>query len=217
MVAGWGVDVSLLIHEICTLGPVMPVIEIDDAEMAAPLAEALSEGGIHVLEITLRTPAALKAIETVAKLPGVYVGAGTILSPKDMQLAKNAGAAFVVSPGYTIEMIEASKEMDFPFLPGAVTPSEMISLLNMGFKTQKLFPAEVVGGCRLLKAVSGPLANVKFCPTGGVSPENAPDYLQLPNVVCVGGSWVASRQLIKDQAWDVIKANAEVASQLSAD
>lgn len=214
MAVGWGDDVSNAVREICVAGPVIPVIEIDDENLAPPLVEALMAGGINVIEITLRTPQALPAIKLVSDIKGLHVGAGTLLSDKDVKAAKDAGATFGVSPGSTLELIEACKMETLPLLPGAATPSEVASLLAHGFEIQKFFPAEAAGGRPMLKAISGPLQDVKFCPTGGVSPDNASDYLALPNVICVGGSWIASRQLIKDRAWDVIELNARAALAL---
>ncbi len=202
------------IKDVCCAGSVMPVIEIDDANLAMPLVEALMAGGINVVEITLRTSQALDAIKSVANVSGLHVGAGTLLTADDVKNAKQAGATFGVSPGSTAELIASCKSEDLPFLPGAATPSEVANLLGHGFEVQKFFPAEAAGGVPMLKAISGPMQDIKFCPTGGVSPTNAPDYLSLENVICVGGSWIASRQLIADQAWDEIEANARAASEL---
>ncbi len=215
MAAGWGVKVSISVKEICSNGPVIPVIEIDDEANALPLVEALMAGGINVVEITLRTPQALPAIKAVSQIKGLHVGAGTLLSADDVKKAKAAGATFGVSPGSTAELIEACEGEALPFLPGAATPSEVANLKSHGFEIQKFFPAEAAGGRPMLKAIAGPLQEITFCPTGGVSPENANDYLALPNVICVGGSWIASRKLIKDQAWDIIEANAKAASALA--
>jgi len=203
------------IKNICSVSPVMPVIEIDDASLAVPLAEALMRGGIHVMEITLRTPQALSAIEAVTGISELHVGAGTLLTARDVKLAKNAGASFGVSPGSTPSLIEACKKEELPFLPGAATPSEVVNLKNHGFDIQKLFPAGAAGGVSMLKAIAGPMQGIQFCPTGGVSPDNAGDYLSLPNVICVGGSWIASRQLITDQNWEKIETNAKAASAFS--
>ena len=173
---------QLSIETICSAGPVIPVIEIEDAALAKPLAEALLNGGINVVEITLRTPQALAAIEAVANISGLHVGAGTLLSAVDVKNAKQAGATFGISPGSTPELIEACQKENMPFLPGAATPSEVVGLFNHGFKLQKFFPAEAAGGVSMLKAIAGPMQNIQFCPTGGVSQDNAPDYLSLPNV-----------------------------------
>lgn len=173
-------------------------------------------GGINVVEITLRTPQALDAIHNVSGIKGLHVGAGTLLSTQDVTDAKNAGASFGVSPGSTQELIEACNNQDMPFLPGAATPSEVANLKSHGFEIQKFFPAEAAGGVGMLKAIAGPMQDIIFCPTGGVSIKNASSYLSLPNVICVGGSWIASKKLIADQAWDLIETNANAASVLSA-
>ena len=206
---------SASIKEVCSSGPVVPVIEIETADHAIPLVEALMRGGINVVEITLRTPQALDAIRNVSGIKGLHVGAGTLLSAQDVTNAKNAGASFGVSPGSTQELIDACKNQGMPFLPGAATPSGVANLKAQGFEIQKFFPAEAAGGVAMLKAISGPMQDITFCPTGGVSIENASSYLSLPNVICVGGSWIASRKLIADQAWGIIEANAKAASALS--
>lgn len=204
------------IKEICSSGPVVPVIEIEDADLARPLAEALMAGGIHTIEITLRTPQALDAIKAVSDIQNLHVGAGTLLTAQDAKSAKEAGASFGVSPGSTPELIEACKFEKLPFLPGAATPSEVANLQGNGFDIQKFFPAEAAGGIAMLKAIAGPLQDIRFCPTGGVSPDNAQDYLALSNVICVGGSWIAPRKLIAEKAWNQIEANAKTASNLQA-
>jgi len=214
MAVGWDDRVTQAIEEICAAGPVVPVIEIEDAENARPLAEALMAGGIHTIEITLRTPQALDAIKAVSGIPNLHVGAGTLITAKDVQAAKDAGATFGVSPGSTPELLEAVANERFPFLPGAATPSEVANLITHGFQIQKFFPAEAAGGIPMLKAVGGPFQDIRFCPTGGVSPDNASDYLSLKNVICVGGSWVAPKKLIAEKAWDKIEANAREASKL---
>lgn len=203
------------IKDVCEAGSVMPVIEIDDANLAMPLVEALMAGGINVVEITLRTPQALDAIKAVSSVSGLHVGAGTLLTADDVKNAKQAGATFGVSPGSTAELIASCKSEGLPFLPGAATPSEVANLNSHGFEVQKFFPAEAAGGVAMLKAISGPMQDIKFCPTGGVSPNNASDYLSLKNVICVGGSWIASRKLIADKAWDEIEKNARAASSLA--
>lgn len=206
---------TISIKEICSSGPVMPVIEIENVDHAVPLAEALMRGGINVVEITLRTLQALDAIRAVANIEGLHVGAGTLLNADDVANAKNAGATFGVSPCATSELIAACKAQSLPLLPGVATPSEVANLKNHGFEIQKFFPAEAAGGVPMLKAISGPMQDIAFCPTGGVSIDNASSYLSLPNVICVGGSWVASKKLIADQAWDIIAENAKSASALS--
>lgn len=214
MAAGWADNVGISIKEICQSGPVIPVIEIDDRRNAAPLAEALLEGGIHVVEITLRTPEALNAISAISHFKELHVGAGTLLLKEDVSKAKDAGATFGVSPGSTPELLEACREQKLPFLPGAASPSEVANLFSHGFDVQKFFPAEAAGGVQMLKAMAGPMQQVKFCPTGGVSPNNVANYLALDNVICVGGSWIASRDLIANNEWGKIEENARFASAL---
>jgi 2-dehydro-3-deoxyphosphogluconate aldolase/(4S)-4-hydroxy-2-oxoglutarate aldolase len=203
------------IRQILSVAPVVPVITIERLEHAVPLARALVAGGLRVLEITLRTPVALAAIETVrGAVPDAIVGAGTLLRAKDFSAATAAGAQFGVSPGLTAGLAEASRSVDFPLLPGVMTPSELMAAAEMGFDTLKLFPAEQAGGTRMLAAVSGPFRGVVFCPTGGVTPQNASTYLALANVVCVGGSWVAPPDLIKQQNWAAIEGLAAEAMSL---
>ena len=199
---------SPYIQEICTAAPVVPVIVIEDAADAKPLAEALVAGGLPTLEVTLRTPAALEAIQAMRDVPGAKVGAGTVLDPDQLKTAKAAGATFVVSPGATPWLVAAAQEENMPLLPGAVSSSEVMALLAHGYSTLKFFPAEAVGGAPALKALAGPLPQVQFCPTGGVSAANAAEYLALPNVVCVGGSWVVSPDLVKKKDWAAIEALA---------
>ena len=204
MVAGWGVKMSDQVGEICTAGPVIPVIEIDDENHALPLVEALMAGGINVVEITLRTPQALPAIKLVSGIKGLHVGAGTLLSAKDVKAAKDAGSTFGVSPGSTLGLIEACKQENLPLLPGAATPSEVANLLAHSFNIQKFFPAEAAGGRPMLKAISGPLQDVKFCPTGGVSPdeENLRSWFDA-GVTCVGmGSKMITKKFLSERDFD---------------
>lgn len=208
-----GPDMSL-IKEICTVAPVIPVITIEDARDAAPLACALVKGGLPGLEVTLRTEAAFDAIAEMAQVEGAYAGVGTVLNADHVVAAKAAGAVFAVSPGATDAVLNAAQDHDLPLLPGAVTASEAMALLEKGYEFQKFFPAETSGGAPALKALSGPLPQITFCPTGGVSPQNAPDYLSLPNVVCVGGSWIASPDLIAAKDWDEITSRARQAAAL---
>ena len=198
-------------EEICRLAPVIPVLVIDDAAQAAGLARALVAGGLPALEVTLRTPAALDAIRAMAEIPGGVVGAGTLLTPEDVAAAKEAGATFGVSPGATDRLLAACEEADLPLLPGAATASEAMRLLERGYSVQKFFPAEASGGAPALKALAAPLPQVRFCPTGGVSPGNARDYLELPNTLCVGGSWVAPKALVAKGDWAGIEALAREA------
>ncbi|GGO23142.1 ketohydroxyglutarate aldolase [Microbispora rosea subsp. aerata] len=179
------------------LAPVIPVIVLDDAESAVPLARALVGGGLPVIEVTLRTPAALDAIRRIAaEVPDAVVGAGTVRSPRDVEAATGAGARFLVSPGTTPGLLAAMLDAGVPFLPGAATATEAMALAERGVRELKFFPAEPAGGVAYLKALSGPLPDVRFCPTGGITPSNAPAYLALPNVGCVGGSWLTPRSLV---------------------
>ncbi len=209
-------EASVKSAEICRLAPVVPVLVIDDASKARPLAEALVAGGLPALEITLRTPAALDAIREMAKVEGGVVGAGTLLTPADVAAAKDAGAKFGVSPGATDRLLDACEEADLPLLPGAATASEAMRLLERGYTVQKFFPAEAAGGAPALKGIGAPLPQIKFCPTGGVSPSNAATYLALSNTLCVGGSWVAPKDLVEAGDWDAITALAAEAAKLGA-
>jgi len=200
--------------QLCRTAPVIPVLVIDDAATAIPLARALVAGGLPVLEVTLRTPAALDVIAGMATVPGGIVGAGTVLNAGDVQAAKAAGATFAVSPGATDVLLAACEAADLPLLPGAATATEAMALLERGYSTAKFFPAEAAGGAPALKAIGAPLPQISFCPTGGVGPANAPDYLALENTVCVGGSWVAPAGLIKAGDWDGITALARAAARL---
>jgi 2-dehydro-3-deoxyphosphogluconate aldolase/(4S)-4-hydroxy-2-oxoglutarate aldolase len=189
--------------------PVIPVVVIKDARHAAPLSRALARGGVPVVEITLRTDQALDAIRAAAaEVPEAIVGAGTLLSPKDIEAAKAAGAAFGVSPGLTRDLLRAAREMDFPLLPGVSTASEIMIGLDEGLDRFKLFPAVPVGGYELLKALAGPFPQVKFCPTGGITLETAAHFLSLANVLCVGGSWLAPQALMDAGDWAGIEAIA---------
>jgi 2-dehydro-3-deoxyphosphogluconate aldolase/(4S)-4-hydroxy-2-oxoglutarate aldolase len=196
------------------MAPVIPVIVVEDAETAAPLARALVAGGLPVLEVTLRTPAALDAIRRMADVPGGVVGAGTLLTPADVRAAKAAGATFGVSPGVTDMLVAACEAEDLPLLGGVATVTEAMRLLERGYDAAKFFPAEPNGGVPALKAFAGPLPQMAFCPTGGVSPGNAAAYLALPNVLCVGGSWVADPKLVRSGRWDEIEALARAAHGL---
>jgi 2-dehydro-3-deoxyphosphogluconate aldolase/(4S)-4-hydroxy-2-oxoglutarate aldolase len=196
--------------------PVIPVLKIDDAKSAVPLALALAKGGLPVIEITMRTDAALQSIRNVAaEVPEAIVGAGTILNARQFDEAAKAGSKFIVSPGCTRQVFDAAKASPVPLLPGAITPSEMMAALDEGLDFLKFFPAEQAGGASFLKSLASPLAGLKFCPTGGVSANNAKDYLSLPNVVCVGGSWVAPDDAVKAGDWLRIEALAREASKLT--
>ncbi|GAB3147452.1 bifunctional 4-hydroxy-2-oxoglutarate aldolase/2-dehydro-3-deoxy-phosphogluconate aldolase [Microbispora hainanensis] len=179
------------------LAPVVPVVVLDDADSAVPLARALVAGGLPVIEVTLRTPAALDAIRRIAaEVPEAVVGAGTVRSPEDVEAATGAGSRFLVSPGTTPALLAAMLASGVPFLPGVATATEAMTLAERGVRELKFFPAEPAGGVAYLKSLSGPLPDVRFCPTGGITPSNAPAYLALPNVGCVGGSWLTPRSLV---------------------
>lgn len=197
------------------LQPVVPVLIVEDAASAVPLARALVAGGLKAIEITLRTPAALEAIRAVAdEVEGAVAGAGTILNAAQFEAAVEAGSRFVVSPGTTQELIDAAADSDVPLLPGVATASEAMGLREEGYEVLKFFPAEQAGGAAYLKALSSPLAGTLFCPTGGISLQNARDYLSLPNVVCVGGSWVAPKDLVARGDWAGITRLAAEAAAL---
>jgi len=195
--------------------PVIPVIVLDQVQDAVPLARALVAGGIRMLEITLRTPQALACIEAIAReVPQAVPGAGTVRNHADVQAAQRAGARFLVSPGYTHALGQAAHATGLPLLPGVATGSEIMAALDDGYTALKFFPALASGGTALLKAWNGPFAEVRFCPTGGISPQNAPDFLALPNVACVGGSWLTPTEAITRQNWDGITRLATQAAQL---
>ncbi|RBO93312.1 2-dehydro-3-deoxy-phosphogluconate aldolase [Pseudochrobactrum asaccharolyticum] len=194
---------------------VIPVLLIDKAKDAVPLARALAKGGLPAIEITLRTTAALDAIRAVAEeVPEAIVGAGTILNASHYEQAVRAGSQFIVSPGVTDAILDAADQSSIPLLPGCATASEVMSLRERGYTHVKFFPAEQAGGAPYLKALSSPLAGTFFCPTGGISLSNAMSYLQLPNVLCIGGSWIAPKELVNDGKWDEITTLAAAASAL---
>jgi 2-dehydro-3-deoxyphosphogluconate aldolase/(4S)-4-hydroxy-2-oxoglutarate aldolase len=196
-------------------GPVIPVVTIADAAHAVPLARALLEGGIAVVEVTLRTPAATEAIRRIrAEVPAILVGAGTVLSPAQLEQVDKLDVAFAVSPGATVRLLEAARASPVPLLPGVATASEAMAVLESGFTLAKLFPAEPAGGVALLKALAGPLPELRFCPTGGIDAGNAAAYLRLSNVLCVGGSWLAPADAIAAGDWRRITALARAASEL---
>ena len=205
---------SDIIAKICAAAPVIPVLTIDRIEDAQPLARALVAGGLPALEITLRTDIALEAIAAIAEVEGAIAGVGTLLTALQVKIAKESGATFGVSPGATHSLISATNEFDLPLLPGAATATEAMSLLEQGFTFQKFFPAEAAGGASALGALAGPLPQITFCPTGGITPQNAKDYLALPNTLCVGGSWIAPKALIVAGAWDEITKIARRAAGL---
>jgi 2-dehydro-3-deoxyphosphogluconate aldolase / (4S)-4-hydroxy-2-oxoglutarate aldolase len=200
-------------REICSKAPVIPVLVIEQLETARPLAQALIQGGLPVLEVTLRTPVALDAIKAMAEVPGAVVGAGTVLTKHDLLSAKQAGAVFAVAPGATDALLQAAEDEQFPLLPGAATASEVMRLMEQGYDTLKFFPAEAAGGVKMLKSLAGPLPQVSFCPTGGVSPQNVDKYLSLDNVLCVGGTWITPSDKINAGDWTGIQQLAEQATQ----
>ncbi|MCP5450885.1 MAG: bifunctional 4-hydroxy-2-oxoglutarate aldolase/2-dehydro-3-deoxy-phosphogluconate aldolase [Gammaproteobacteria bacterium] len=203
------------ILEVMRVGPVIPVLVIEDLARAVPLAQALVAGGVRVLEVTLRTPVALAAIRAIAReVPEVIVGVGTLTRPDEFAMARDAGARFGVSPGLTPALIGAARDSDLPLLPGVMTPSEVMTARAAGFHQLKLFPAQPAGGIDMLKALAGPFPDVIFCPTGGISAETAPDYLALPNVGCVGGSWLTPKIALAAEDWSVITALARQAVAL---
>ena len=195
---------------------VVPVIVVSDATQAVPLAHALLEGGIDVMEITLRHVAGLAAMAEVAKhVPQMVVGAGTVTNPHEVQQVKDAGAAFALSPGMTLCVMEAAQACDMAFVPGVMTPSEVLAAREHGFELLKLFPAAQAGGVGMLKALAGPLAGMRFCPTGGIGLDNMAEYLNLPNVAMVGGSWITPLTLIEQGQWSRITALARQATDIA--
>ncbi len=193
------------IIEILQISPIVPVVVIEDIKDAVPLAQSLIEGGIPIIEVTLRSSCALEAIELIAKnAPKMRVGAGTILNPTQLEQAQNRGAEFLISPGLTIKLLEHAKKKDMPLIPGVSSSSEVMQALEFGYSTLKFFPAEYCGGVKLLNAFNGPFKGVKFCPTGGISTDNMRSYLNLENVLCVGGSWLTPKHLIQNKEWDKI-------------
>jgi 2-dehydro-3-deoxyphosphogluconate aldolase / (4S)-4-hydroxy-2-oxoglutarate aldolase len=197
------------------IAPVIPVVVIDDLATAVPLAQALAEGGIGVIEVTLRSPQALDAIAAIAaEVPEMVVGAGTVCSPGQATEAAGAGARFLVSPGSTDRLLDALEEADLPFLAGCSTVSDMLRLLERGVTEAKLFPATAIGGIALLRAVHGPLPRLRFCPTGGITAATAPEFLAQPNVGCVGGTWLTPSSAVAAKDWDRIRALSRQASEL---
>jgi len=201
--------------EIMRASPVIPVIAIDKFEHPVPLARALVAGGISVLEITLRTEHGLPAIRAIAEsVPDAIVGVGTLTSPEEFTASRDAGAVFGVSPGLTPALIEAAKRSGLPLLPGVMTPSEVMAAREAGFRQLKLFPAVPAGGVGMLNGIAGPLSDVSFCPTGGITQETAPQFLACKNVVCVGGSWLTPKAAIEAGDWDKITEIAKAAAAL---
>ncbi len=206
---------KIQLTEILAKSPVIPVLTIHKLEYAIPLAKAIIEGGISVLEITLRTPMALGAIQVIKKeFPSAVIAAGTVTHVEQIENTTDAGADFLVSPGTTPALIHAFKQSSIPALPGVATPSEAINLLEQGFEHLKLFPAESVGGIPMLKSLSSPLPQITFCPTGGITPSSAKDYLALSNVACVGGSWIPTDEMMARHQWKEIYDNTQEAKKL---
>ncbi|MCG8443243.1 MAG: bifunctional 4-hydroxy-2-oxoglutarate aldolase/2-dehydro-3-deoxy-phosphogluconate aldolase [Caulobacterales bacterium] len=203
------------IDDILTRASVIPVLTVHDAARAGDLAKALAAGGLEVVEMTLRTPAALAALGAMkTAAPELAVGMGTLRTSQDVRASLDAGADFLVTPGMSPSLSAAFADLEAAVLPGAMTPSEAATLFEHGFRAQKFFPAEQAGGISMLKALHGPLPDITFCPTGGISRERAGEYLALPNVACVGGSWIAPGAAIADGDWASIEANARFAAGL---
>lgn len=206
---------QIALKSILALAPVVPVVIIDDVTHAVPMARALVAGGIPAIEVTLRTDAALDAIRAIAnEVDGACVGAGTVLTAAQLEAARQAGARFAVSPGGSPKLLDAADQSELPLLPGAASASEAMTLLEHGYALQKFFPASAAGGPALLKALSSPLPAIRFCPTGGITMQNAAEYLSLPNVVCVGGSWLTPRELLRAGDWAAIETLAREANGL---
>ncbi|HET7475146.1 MAG TPA: bifunctional 4-hydroxy-2-oxoglutarate aldolase/2-dehydro-3-deoxy-phosphogluconate aldolase [Dermatophilaceae bacterium] len=202
-------------EDVLAVSPVVPVVVIDDVADAVPLARALVRGGVRIIEITLRTPAGLPAIERVAaEVPDMLTGAGTVLTADDAVAVAKAGAQFIVTPGVAPRLLDACVDTGLPLLAGTNTLSEMLTLAERGLTAMKFFPAEASGGRGYLAAVAGPVPHLRFCPTGGVSPANAADYLALPNVGCVGGSWLTPKQAVASKDWAAIESLAAEAAAL---
>jgi 2-dehydro-3-deoxyphosphogluconate aldolase/(4S)-4-hydroxy-2-oxoglutarate aldolase len=202
------------IEQIVDIAPVIPVLVLDDPDSARIVGEALLEGGLPVLEITLRTPAALECIRVLSRLKGAVVGAGTVLSPDQLSASLDAGAVFAVSPGSTPRLVEAALRARVPYLPGIATASEAMALAELGLSHFKFFPAEAIGGTKHLASLASPLPQLRFCPTGGITQENARNWLSLPNVCCVGGSWVAPADAVRARDAKRITSLARQAASL---
>jgi 2-dehydro-3-deoxyphosphogluconate aldolase/(4S)-4-hydroxy-2-oxoglutarate aldolase len=204
------------VEDLVSMAPVIPVVAVDDVADAVPLAAALVRGGLPAIEVTLRTPAALAAIERIAvEVPGAVVGAGTVTTARQVAEALGAGARFLVSPGATPTLLDALQASGVPFLPGTATASDIIALLERDITYAKLFPAEVVGGVTALNAFAGPFPQMRFCPTGGISSETAPEYLVLANVACVGGSWMAPKEAVAAADWKHVETLTVEAAALA--
>lgn len=203
-------------RDICSLAPVIPVLVIDQLNGVPELGQTLVEAGLPVLEVTMRTPVALDAVRLLTEVPGAVVGVGTLLTARDVAAARTAGARFGVSPGTTDGLLDAAEAEQLPMLPGAATATEVMRLRERGYELLKFFPAEAAGGIPMLKSLAGPLPQVEFCPTGGISLLNLRDYLALPNVVCVGGSWMAAQDKISAGAWQEIGQLAREAARFGS-
>jgi len=206
----WKVDAEQVLAE----GPVIPVIVIHRLEHAVPLASALVAGGVRVLEITLRTPVAVEAIRLISEgVPKAIVGAGTVINAEELKAVEQAGALFAISPGLTPELLEAANKGGIALIPGVSTISELMTGISRGYTHFKFFPAEAAGGVKTLKAFAGPFPAIKFCPTGGITPETCNDYLALANVMCVGGSWLVPSDAVENERWEEVTALAKEAVQ----
>jgi 2-dehydro-3-deoxyphosphogluconate aldolase/(4S)-4-hydroxy-2-oxoglutarate aldolase len=204
-----------LVEATLRLAPVVPVVIIEDASKAVGMARALVAGGVPAIEVTLRTPAALDAVRAIAaEVEGAFVGVGTVLTARDLENAYKAGAKFAVSPGSAPRLLDAADDSELPLLPGAATSSEAMELLERGYRFQKFFPAVPAGGAKLIGAWASPLPQIRFCPTGGISLANAAEFLSLPNVVCVGGSWLTPAEKLASSDWAGIEALAREAATL---
>jgi 2-dehydro-3-deoxyphosphogluconate aldolase/(4S)-4-hydroxy-2-oxoglutarate aldolase len=202
-------------RSVLDLARVVPVVVLEQVEHAVPVARALVEGGLPVIELTLRTPAALEAIRAIAaEVPEIAVGAGTVVTPGQVAAAASAGAQFLVSPGTTPGLLSVLAGSGLPFLPGTATASEVMAVLEAGFTDMKLFPAVASGGVDFLRSVAGPLPAARFCPTGGITPATAASYLGLPNVGCVGGSWLTPKDVLAAEDWDAVRRLAAAAAAL---
>ncbi|MDT0594032.1 bifunctional 4-hydroxy-2-oxoglutarate aldolase/2-dehydro-3-deoxy-phosphogluconate aldolase [Glaciecola petra] len=201
--------------EVFSQGPVVPVLVIENVEDAIPIAEALLEGGISVLEVTLRTQSAIEIIQKIAdNIPEAYIGAGTVTNREQLKLVTDAGAKFAISPGLTADLLAAGKEGTIPLIPGISNISDLMKANDAGYDHLKFFPAEAAGGTKTLKSIGGPFPNTVFCPTGGISLSNYKEYLALPNVRCVGGSWLAPNEAIENKDWKVLTDLANEAIRL---
>ncbi len=206
-------EVTKLMAEVAK-ARVIPVMILDDVDQARPLAEALVRGGLNVLEVTLRTPNALEIIAEMVKVKGAIVGSGTVRTAEQMRQSRDAGCQFMVSPGAPVKLLEAAEQFPIPLLPGVATASEAMVAAEMGYSFLKFFPAEAAGGAKLLKSLASPLPEISFCPTGGINPESAANYLSLPNVICVGGSWVTPHGAVANKDYEYIEKLAREASAI---